>query len=76
MVRSLKQPTVTNVDINNGSIILDVEKELGVEIVGDTKIKVPVEDMEDDYEEMIDDADEVQMDEIKEDYLESPTEEA
>lgn len=76
MVRSLKQPTVTNVDINNGSIILDVEKELGVEIVGDTKIKVPVEDMEDDYEEMIDDADEAQMDEIKEDYLESPTEEA
>lgn len=71
MVRSLKQPTVTNVDIQNGTILLDVDKELGVEIVGDTKIKVPIEDLEDDYEEMMSDEDEASMNEINEDYLET-----
>src|SRR5699024_9328169 len=38
IVRSLKQPTVTNVQVSDGNIVLDIEKELGVEIVGDTKI--------------------------------------
>lgn len=54
IVRSLRQPTVTNVYIDNGSVHLEVEKELGVEIVGDTKIKVSIEDDEDDYEEISD----------------------
>jgi len=71
IVRSLKQPTVTNVEIQNGNIALDIEKELGVEIVGDTKIKVPIEDMDDDYEEIIDDGEIEGIDEIKEDYLET-----
>ncbi len=43
LVRSLKQPTVTNVEIVNGTVALDIEKELGVEVVGNTKLKVPVE---------------------------------
>jgi len=50
IVRSLKQPTVTNVNIDSGLVKLDIDKELGVEIVGDTKIKVSVEDEFDDYE--------------------------
>ena len=75
MVRSLKQPSVSNVNIENGNIILDVDKELGVEIVGDTKIKVPVEDMEDDYEEMISEDEVDSIDEVNVDYLESPKEE-
>lgn len=66
IVRSLKQPTVTNVNIDNGVVKLDIEKELGVEVVGDTKIKVPVEDDEDDYEELVDDLDEQQENEINE----------
>lgn len=77
IVRSLKQPTVTNATINNGVIKLDIEKELGVEIVGDTKVKVSVEDSEDDYEiipdELTDnDIKEVEKkidEEVKEDYL-------
>ena len=50
IVRSLKQPTVTDVKIADGLVNLNVEKELGVEIVGDTKLKVSVEEDEDEYE--------------------------
>ena len=50
IVRSLKQPTVTNVDIVNGVVKMDVEKELGIEVIGDTKVKVATEDGYDDYE--------------------------
>ena len=50
IVRSLKQPTVTDVKIIDGLVNLNVEKELGVEIVGDTKLKVSVEEDEDEYE--------------------------
>ena len=69
IVRSLKQPTVTNVSVSDGNIVLDIEKELGVEIVGDTKIKVPVEDTYDDYEEIVDEGEVENIDEVNEDYL-------
>lgn len=69
IVRSLKQPTVVNVDKDDFNIKLDIEKELGVEIVGDAKIKVPVEEDFDDYEEIIDDSEVDKIDEVKEDYL-------
>lgn len=74
IVRSLKQPTVTNVSVNGSDVELDVEKELGVEVVGNTKLKVPVEDDEDDYEEILDEeeltsADEEQFDAINDDYI-------
>lgn len=74
IVRSLKQPTVTKVDVVNGVVQLDIEKELGVEVVGNTKLKVPVEDDYDDYEEIIDEEEmnevmEQEMEEIQTDYL-------
>ena len=74
IVRSLKQPTVTNVSVNEGVVKLTVEKELGVEIIGDTKIKVSIEDEEDDYEIVTDDevmteSDEAAIEEIDEEYL-------
>ena len=71
IVRSLKQPTVTDVKINNGVIDLNIEKELGVEIVGNTKVKVEVEDTFDDYEELIDEELDKEIDEINENYLET-----
>ena len=40
IVRSLKQPTVQDVKINNGQVTLTVNKELGVEIVGESKVKI------------------------------------
>ena len=70
IVRSLKQPTVTEVKVENGLVKLSIEKELGVEVVGDTKLRISVEENEDEYE-IIDDnsnTDEV-IDAIDEDYL-------
>lgn len=69
IVRSLKQPTVTNVQVSDGNIVLDIEKELGVEIVGDTKIKVPVEDDFDDYEEIVDESEMDNIDEVTDEYI-------
>ena len=69
IVRSLKQPTVTNVDIKNGLVELSIEKELGVEVVGNTKVKVSVEDFEDDYEELLDDDIDSEIESLNDDYL-------
>ena len=55
LVKSLKQPTVADVKIDNGVVNLSIDKELGIEIVGNTKIKVPVETLDDDYEVLEDD---------------------
>ena len=72
IVRSLTQPTVTDVSVENGVVQLSIEKELGVEIVGNTMIKVSVEEEEDDYD-VIEDLDSEEVDqvmkEIDEDYL-------
>ena len=72
IVRSLKQPTVTDVKIENGVVKMNVEKELGVEIVGDAKVKVSVEEDEDDYEIIEDDINDeviVDIDDVNEDYI-------
>ena len=69
IVRGLKQPTVTNVNIKNGRVELTIEKELGVEIVGNTKVKVSVEDFDDDYEEILDDEIDSEIDNLEDDYL-------
>ena len=72
IVRSLNQPTVTEVYIDNGGVNLSIEKELGVEVVGNTMIKVSVEEDPDDYE-LIEDFDEESVDSelntVNEDYL-------
>lgn len=72
IVRSLTQPTVTDISVENGVVHLSIEKELGVEIVGNTMIKVSVEEEEDDYE-VLEDVPEEEVDEvineIDEDYL-------
>ena len=66
IVRSLKQPSVVEVNIENGLVKLKTENEMGVEIVGNAKVKVNVEDDFDEYEEVLDD----DIDNINEDYLE------
>ena len=72
IVRSLTQPTVTDVSTEQGIVQLSIEKELGVEIVGNTMIKVSVEEDEDDYEltkdEPLEEDDKV-INEIDENYL-------
>ena len=69
IVRCLRQPTVSNVKIEGDTVKLDIEKELGVEIVGDTKVKVSVEDDEDDYEEIFDEKEIEEIGDINDDYL-------
>lgn len=55
IVRSLKQPTCSKVSIGeNGVINFDIEKELGVEIVGETKMKIAIEEDEDPWDEIED----------------------
>lgn len=54
IVSSLSDPNVVDVEIENGAIKFDVRKEMGIEVVGDTKIRVNVEDNFEDYQEIVD----------------------
>ena len=71
IVRSLKQPTVTNVEIVNDLVELTIEKEIGVEVVGNTKVKISVEEFDDDYEEIFDEELDSAIEEINEEYLDT-----
>lgn len=80
IVNSLSDPNVVDVGVENGMITFNVRKEMGIEVVGDTKIRVNVEDNFEDYVEIMDD--EVSVDvldeidkEIKEDYLDESSQE-
>ena len=74
IVRSLKQPTVIKADINNNQITYTIEKELGIELVGNTKVKIVVDDEEDEWDLLDEDLD-TEIDksidkEVKENFLE------
>ena len=69
IVRSLKQPTCSKVEIVDGNISFHIDKELGIEIIGDTKAKILVEDDEDEWQIIDDDVD-AQIDkEVNENYI-------
>ena len=74
IVRTLKQPNCSKVNIKNGIIYFDVEKELGIEIVGETKVKIAVEEEEEPWDELDTDVTEeieAEIDNsIQEEYLE------
>lgn len=74
IVRSLQQPSCTKVEIENGKVEYDIKKELGIEIVGDTKMRITIDDGEDDWEEILDEQDEQDMlkeidENVKEDFI-------
>lgn len=80
IVRTLKQPNCVGVNIDNdGNITFDIEKELGVEIVGETKMKIAIEEDEEPWDDVEDDIDEEILkeidDSVKEDYIEEPVKE-
>jgi spore coat protein E len=54
IIRSLKNPSCSDVSSNKNKIKYTIVKELGIEIVGDQKIKIPVSNNEDDYDIIID----------------------
>lgn len=53
IVRSLKQPNCIKVDIQGDEISYSIEKELGVELVGDVKVKIQTDEEEDSWDEII-----------------------
>ncbi len=72
IVRTLKQPNCVKVNIlDNGEINFDIEKELGVEVVGETKMKIAIEDTEEPWEEIVDEDDIMKEidEEVNEDYI-------
>ncbi|MBQ4634788.1 MAG: outer spore coat protein CotE [Bacilli bacterium] len=77
IVRTLKQPNCVKVDIDGNKILFNVEKELGVEIVGETKMKIAIEDEEDPWDEIdeeMNESVEKEIDEaVKENYVEVDT---
>lgn len=71
IIRSLKNPSCIDVSNQNKTIKYTISKELGIEIVGDTKIRIPVSNNEEDYDIIIDEEEinkEIDMS-INEDYL-------
>ncbi|MBR2712849.1 MAG: outer spore coat protein CotE [Bacilli bacterium] len=73
IVKVLKQPECTNVNINGNSIEFEIEKELGIEVVGDTKVKILTEEDEEDWVSFDDKLDEdvnKAIDEVKDNFIE------
>ncbi len=64
IVRTLKQPNCSGVNINGKSILFDIEKELGVEVVGETKVKIAIEEEEDPWDEIDDELSNKDIEEI------------
>lgn len=64
IVRALKQPSCKSVNIDKGVIYFEIEKDLGVEIVGETKMKISIEDDEEPWDEIVDEIDEKELENI------------
>lgn len=58
IVKTLKQPECVNATINGNTIDFEIEKELGIEVVGDTKVKILTEEDEDEWQVFDDKLDE------------------
>lgn len=62
IVRSLNQPNCIKVDIDGNNIIYTIEKELGIELVGDTKVRILTDEEDDDWDEILDDPKKIDKD--------------
>lgn len=74
VIRSLSQPSCVKTEIQNGKIIYTIEKDLGIEIVGDTKMRIETTDDNDDWDEIDDVIDSDNLDksidnEVNEEFL-------
>lgn len=72
IVRTLKQPSCSSVNAEGKKIMFDIEKELGVEVVGETKVKIAIEEDEDPWDEIEDELTAKDMEEInnvKDDFI-------
>ena len=76
IIRSLSGPSCSKAEINGSVINCTIDKTLGIELVGDTKVRINTLDEVDDWEEIMDsDAtiDERIDEEVNEGYLDNPT---
>lgn len=75
IVRSLKQPTCISAKEDGNTINLEIEKELGIEIVGDTKVKISSIDGEEDAWDDLNAVTEAEneIDKINPDYIKEET---
>ena len=73
IVRSLKDPTCSEVSISDNKINYTVQEEIGIELIGDTKVKILADDETDDWEEIVDENEALRdIDkEVNENYLEN-----
>ena len=70
IVRSLKQPNPLKVEISGNSINYSIEKELGIELVGDVKVKIEANEDDDNWDEIVEvEKIDEEIDNIKEDYI-------
>ena len=74
IVTSLKAPTCTKVDIVEGNIEYDIEKELGIEVVGDSKVRIEVNDNEDEWEDLTETNEEQEKNKVMDDIDKNVTE--
>lgn len=68
IIRSLKQPTCISAKSDGNTINLEIEKELGLEIIGDTKVKISSVDEEETWD-ILDSEEAQEMDKINENYI-------
>ena len=66
IVRALSQPNCVKVNIDDNDITFDIEKELGVEIVGEKKMKIAIEDDEEPWDIIEDEVEDKDLKEIDE----------
>lgn len=52
IIRSLKQPTCISAKEEGNTINLEIEKELGIEIIGDTKVKISLVEDEETWDDL------------------------
>lgn len=77
IIRSLSGPSCTKAEINNNTINCTITKVLGIELVGDTKVRINTLDEVDDWEEIMDSDDKINEridQEVNENYLEDNNE--
>ena len=63
IVRSLKQPNCVKVDIDGNNINYKIEKELGIELVGDIKVKIEANTEEEPWDEIVEDSKDIDKEE-------------
>ena len=68
IVRSLKQPTCISAKEDGNVINLEIEKELGLELIRDTKVKIASVEEEDNWD-ILDDSEDNEIDKINTNYL-------